>query len=260
MDANIIESYVEKVYGYAVNHTYSREEADDLSQEILFTVVRELPKLKDENKFEPWLWGIASNVTKSFRRHMGKQRAMYSYDIPEDIAYEEDFDNEQEVIYDLLRTKIAMLSSIYRDIIVLYYYDSLSTKRIAEQLNIPEGTVTWRLSEARKKLKKECTEMNETALRPIKMNIDIYGTGEYDDKMVPFPSKYINDALSQNILYYSYEKPATVEELAKLCGVPAYYIEDRIDNLLKREAVIEVSKGRYQTDFIIWSDKYGIIL
>ena len=39
MDANIIEGYVEKVYGYAVNHTYSREEADDLSQEILFTVM-----------------------------------------------------------------------------------------------------------------------------------------------------------------------------------------------------------------------------
>ncbi len=258
MDASVIEGYVEKVYGYAVNHTYSREEADDLSQEILFTVVRELPKLKDENKFEPWLWGVASNVTKSFRRHMGKQRAMYSYDVPEDIAYEEDFDNEQEAIYDMLRTKIAMLSSIYRDIIVLYYYDSLSTKQISERLSIPEGTVTWRLLEARKKLKKECTEMNETALRPIKMNIDIYGTGEYDDKTVPFPSRYINDALSQNILYYSYEKPATVEELAKLCGVPAYYVEDRIDNLLSREAVVEVSKGRYQTDFIIWSDKYGI--
>ena len=106
MDASIIERKKEKVYGYAVNHTYSREEADDLSQEILFTVVRELPKLKDENKFEPWLWGIASNVTKSFRRHMGKQRAMYSYDIPEDIAHEEDFDNEQEAIYDLLRTKM----------------------------------------------------------------------------------------------------------------------------------------------------------
>ncbi len=258
MDASIVESYVEKVYGYAVNLTYSREEADDLSQEILFTVVRELPKLKDENKFEPWLWGIASNVTKSFRRHMGKQRAMYSYDIPEDIAYEEGFDDDQEAVYDLLRTKIAMLSSIYRDIIVLYYYDSLSAKQISEQLNIPEGTVTWRLSEARKKLKKECTKMNETALRPIRMHLDIYGSGDYDDIKVPFPDKFISDALSQNILYYSYEKPATVEELAKLCGVPAYYVEDRIDNLLKREAVIEVSKGRYQTDFIIWSDKYGV--
>ena len=257
MNASMIESYVEKVYGYAVNHTYSREEADDLSQEILFTAVRELPKLKDDKKLEPWLWGIASNVTKSFRRHMGKQRAVYSYDIPEDMAYEEDLDSDQDAVYDLLRRKIAMLSSIYRDIIVLYYYDSLSTKQISEQLSIPEGTVTWRLSEARRKLKKECTEMHETALRPIKMNIDIYGSGEYDDIMVPFPSKYINDALSQNILYYSYEKPATVEELAKLCGVPAYYVEYRIINLLKREAVIEVSKGRYQTDFIIWSDKYG---
>ena len=52
MNADIIESYIEKVYGYAVNHTFSREEADELSQEILFTAVRELPKLKDDSKFE----------------------------------------------------------------------------------------------------------------------------------------------------------------------------------------------------------------
>ena len=67
--------------------------------------------------------------------------------------------------------------------------------------------------------------MNETVLRPIKMNIDIYGTGEYDDKIIPFPSKYINDALYQNILCYSYETTAKVEELAK---VPAYYVEELI--------------------------------
>ena len=33
-----------------------------------------------------------------------------------------------------------MLSRIYRDIIVLYYYKGLSTKQIAKELNIPEGT------------------------------------------------------------------------------------------------------------------------
>ena len=258
MDTSSIESYIEKVYGYAINHTYSREEADDLSQEILFTVVRELPKLKDENKFEPWLWGIASNVTKSFRRHMGKQRAMYSYDIPENTVYEEDHDNDQEAVYDSLRTKIAMLSSIYRDIIILYYYDSLSTKQISERLKIPEGTVTWRLSEARKKLKKEYHEMEVSALRPKKIRLDIYGNGNYDGKRVPFPDAYINDMLSQNILYHCYEKACGIEDLAKLCGVPAYYIEERIDNLLKHDAIIEQAKGKYRTDFIIWSDKYGI--
>ncbi len=260
MDANIIEGYVEKVYGYATNHTYSREEADDLSQEILFTVVRELPKLKDECKFEPWLWGIAGNVTKSFRRHMGRQRAMYSYDIPEDMAYEDgyEFDNDQEAVYDVLRTKIAMLSSRYRDIIVLYYYDGLSIKQISERLNIPEGTVTWRLSEARRKLKKEYDEMEASVLRPQKLRLDIYGSGNFDGKSIPFPDVYINDALSQNILCYCYESANSVEELAKLCGVPAYYIEDRINNLLEREAIIQQPKGKYRTNFIIWSDKYGI--
>lgn len=255
---DVIEGYIEKVYGYSIRHTYSRDEADELSQEILFTAIRELPELRDDSRFEPWLWGVASNVTKSFRRSMGKNRAMYSFDVLEEIPYEDFDDSENEEIYDVLRTKIAMLSEIYRNIIILHYYDGLSTKEISEKLNIPEGTVTWRLSEGRKKLKKELNEMTETALRPIHMNIGIYGNGDYDGKAKPFPDVYINDALSQNILYYSYEKACTAEELAKLCGVPAYYIEERINHLLKHEAMIETSKGKYQTDFIIWSDKYGI--
>ena len=253
-----IECYIDKVYGYAINHTYSREEADELAQEILFTAVRELPKLRDESRFEPWLWGVARNVANTFRRNMGKQRALYCYDVPENLFYEDEYPFIKEEIYDTLRTKIAMLSATYRDIIIWHYYDGLSAKTIAEKLNVPEGTVRWRLSEARKKIKKECGEMNETALRPRRMKLDIYGNGNYDGKTIPFPTVYIDDALSQNILYYCYEEPASVEDLAKMCGVPAYYIEERMENLLKREAVTEAVKGKYQTDFIIWSDKYGI--
>lgn len=255
MKADIIESYIDKVYGYAVNRTYSQEEADELAQEILFTAVRELPKLKDESRFEPWLWGVAANVTKTFRRYMGKQRAMYSYDAFDNVSYEDDYSDENEDLYDSLRSKVAMLSAIYRDIIILFYYDGLSSKLISEKLMIPEGTVTWRLSEARRKLKKECENMNESALRPVRLDININGNGNYNGVDIPFPSVYINDALSQNILFYCYEEPKTVEELAKLCGVPAYYIEDRLSNLIKHEALSEPAKGKYRTEFIIYSDK-----
>jgi len=259
MNADIFEQYVDRVYAYAVKRTFSEDEAAELSQEILYTAIRELPKLRDESRFEAWLWGVADNVTKSFGRKLGKHRAMFSYGVSEDLVMEEEADDEEnEELYASLRQKIAMLSAMYRDIIILYYYDGLSTKQISDRLKIPEGTVTWRLSEARRKLRKECNEMDVSALKPKKMHIGIYGSGEYNGREIPFPSAYINDALSQNILYYCYEEAHSIEELAKLCGVPAYYIEDRIDNLLKREAVIEKPKGKYRTDFIIWSDKYGI--
>ena len=100
--------------------------------------------------------------------------------------------------------------------------------------------------------------MEQTALRPVKIRLDVYGTANFGHGGVPFPTDFIEDALSQNILYYSYEQPRSIEELSKLCGVPAYYIEDRIDNLIKHEAMIEPVRGKYQTDFIIYSDKYGI--
>ena len=41
-----IESYVDKVYAYAIRRTFTEEEAADLSQEILYTALRELPKLR----------------------------------------------------------------------------------------------------------------------------------------------------------------------------------------------------------------------
>lgn len=256
MNPEALEQYVDKVYAYAIKRTFTEAEAADLSQEILYTAIRELPKLRDGGKFAPWLWGIADNVSKSFRRKQGKQRAMFSYDFPEDLMQKEDSSEESEELYAALRAKIAGLSRMYRDIIILHYYDGLSTKEISERFSIPEGTVTWRLSEARKKLKKECNNMEESALRPKFLGIGITGSGDYG--IAPFPSVYISDALSQNILYYCYEEAHTVEELSKLCGVPAYYIEERIENLIKREAVLEPVKGKYRTDFIIWSDKYGI--
>lgn len=259
LDKRIFEDYIEWIYGYAVNKTYTSDEAEELSSEILFAALQSLSGLRNEDSFEPWLWGVAANVTKRFRRTAGRLRATYCYDLPEKMLEEalrdEPMDDE---LYGSLRRKIAMLSNAYRQIIILYYYDGLSTKQISQRLGLPEGTVTWRLSEARKKLKKECIDMEESALRPVKMYLGIYGSGNYNGNDIPFPTVYIDDALSQNIIYCCYENACSVEELAKITGVPAFYIEERIDNLVKREAVVEVSKGRYQTNFIIWSDKHGI--
>ncbi|MGL6173960.1 MAG: RNA polymerase sigma factor [Cellulosilyticaceae bacterium] len=255
MESNKLIQYTERIYGYAIKKVYSREEADELSQEILFTAIKQLPNLKDEQRFEPWLWGIASNVTKAYRRQKGRERETYVYDSVDTSFYYDEYTFEAEALHKQIRKQIAMLSALYREIIILHYYDNLSCKAIAQQLGIPEGTVTWRLSEGRKKLKKGCTKMIETALRPMKLIIRISGEGNYNGKNIPFPWAFIDDALSQNILYHSYQEARTVEDLATLCGVPAYYIESNLENLLAREAIIESVKGKYRTNFIIYDEK-----
>ncbi len=253
-----LNPYIDRIYGYAVKRTYSEEEAADLTQEILYTVLKQLPTLINEAAFEGWLWGIAANVTRTFRRKQGRQRAMFIYDIPDTLSYEDEYPIEDEELYASLRGYVAGLSRRYRDIVILHYYDGLSTKEIAEHLDIPEGTVTWRLSEARRKLKGELENMEITALKPKCMRLDIYGSGDYSDSGKPFPHIYINDALSQNILIACYDEALSVESLSKRCGVPAYYVEDCIANLLRRQALTEQGSGKYRTDFLIWDDRYDI--
>ncbi len=84
------------------------------------------------------------------------------------FPYEDEYGDENEELYDALRTKIAMLSETYRHIIILFYYDGLSTKRISEKLSIPEGTVTWRLSEARRKLKSRVCGNGQSGVKACK--------------------------------------------------------------------------------------------
>ena len=70
MDAGILADYAERVYAWAVRRTYTTDEAEELSQQILLAAVRAIPNLRDESRFEPWLWGLAANVMRSFRRKM----------------------------------------------------------------------------------------------------------------------------------------------------------------------------------------------
>lgn len=252
MDAEHLTAYVERIYGFAVKRTFSRDEADDLTQEILLAALRSLGTLKAEDRFEPWLFALAGNVTRAFRRRRGRERAMCSYDEAAPLAAAA---MEPDELPDRLRRAVAMLSESFRSIVILHYYDGLSVREIAQRLALPEGTVTWRLSAARARIRKECEQMNESALRPVRLEIRINGEGSYRPPLTPFPHEYVSDALSQNILHACYAAPRSVEELAAECGVPAYYVEERLDNLLRREAVSLTPKGRFRTEFLIYTDE-----
>lgn len=244
-----ITPYLERVYGYAIRRTFTREEAEELTQEILVTLLTELPRLRDETRFEPFLWGIAQRVTLRFRRTQGKRRQHLCWDDLTALPAPED---ETAHEYAALRRQVAMLSAQWRDILVLHYFDGLSTREIARRLSLPEGTVTWRLSRARQRLKEEYDAMNENALHPTKLHIGWSGSDCGDDRLLA-----ITSALHQNLLWLCRSEPQSVEALAAHTGVPAYYIEDALRELTKREAVSEVGRGRFRSDVIIYTPEHA---
>ncbi len=252
MDYEGIAAMADKTFAWSVSRTFSREEAEELTQEILLQALKSIGTLRDDNRFEPWFWRLADITLKVFKRGKMKSRNMVSYDEAVHLAFEEEHDFASDEEYQNLRQMVAQLSTAYRDIIVMYYYDNVSCKAIAQQLGLPEGTVTYRLSLARNRLKERYDQMNETALKPVQLKIRIKGGGNYNGDDKPFPWQYMDDALSQNILWYAYRTPKTVEELSELTGVPAFYVEDRIENLIKREAMICPRKATVQTNFIIF--------
>ena len=257
MDDERITAMLDKTFAWSVSRTFSREEAEELTQEILFQAVRSVGELRDEKKFEPWFWRLAEITWNVFKRGQAKRRNTMSFNELMAWAVEDERDVEVEEEYQHLRRRIAQLSAAYRDILVMHYYDELSCKAISQKLGLPEGTVTYRLSLARSKLQDRSHPMNETALKPAQLQIRMIGEGDYNGDDRPFPWQHIDDALSQNILWHAYREPKTVEELSRLTGVPAFFIEDRIENLIQREAVIQPTKATIQTDFFIFDEKAG---
>ena len=252
MDYERIVRMLDKTFAWSVARTFLREEAEELTQEIMFQAIKSIEELRDDNRFEPWFWRLASITLKVFQRGKAKIRNTMSFDEVAALSSPDEYNFETDDEYQSLRHKIAQMSATYRDIIVFYYYDNLSCKTISQKLNLPEGTVTYRLSLARNKLKERYNQMNETILKPAQLKIRIMGQGDYNAANKPFPWQYIDDALSQTILWYSYREPKTIEELSELSGTPAYFIEDRVENLLKREAVIRPTAKTVQTNFLIF--------
>lgn len=244
-----LEPYVERIYGYAMRRSFSRDEAEELTQEILLTLLTELPRLRDETRFEPFLWGVARRVTLRFRRRMSRRRQQLSLD---DLSAFPAPEDELSQEYAALRRQVAMLSAQWRDILVLHYFDGLSTREIASRLSLPEGTVTWRLSHARKRLKEEMDTMNETALHPTRLYIGWSGSDCGPERLLA-----ITSALHQNLLWLCRETPQTVEALSAHTGVPAYYVEDALRELMSREAVSAAGKGRYRSEVAIYTPEHA---
>ena len=116
--------------------------ADDAAQETLVRAWRDLPGLREPDRFDGWLHRILVRACgDQFRARSRQQRTAES--VPERSTS----DAAQKVVdRDEMHRALDMLSVEHRTTIVLRYYLGLSHPEIAEAIGKPIGTVKSRLS------------------------------------------------------------------------------------------------------------------
>lgn len=232
------------IYSYCLSKTSTREDAEDLSQDILLELTKSVRNIRNENAFYAFMWGIAGNVCKQWYR---KKLKNSTCELPEDIPSEDQLpEDDNEYLY-LLRRELTLLSAKYRKATVLYYIEERSCTEISKLLAISESMVKYLLFKSRKILKEGMNmkrNLGELSYNP-KALIPMY-SGQGPNQFWGF----MQNKIRQNIVSACYNDALTVQQISLETGIPLPYLDDEISELESKNIIIR-NGAHYKTNIII---------
>ena len=137
-----------------------QHKAQDLTQEAFAKIYAKRKDFQHGSKFSTFLWRVATNLCLDELRRVKRRREFailpHASDSHETDLWEElpsdgpapDHSTAAEEQADLVRKAVAQLPEHYRTVVILRHYEDLKFREIAEILEVPEGTVKSRMSEA----------------------------------------------------------------------------------------------------------------
>ena len=154
-----------QVYWTAYSFLKNDQDAEDVVQDTFISFITSYGDLKDTSKAVALLKKIAANKCLD-RIKLTKTDAVEDEffenieAVPEDFLPESIIESEQmrKIVMDIIG---KTLSEDIRRTLILFYFNELTTREIADLLGIPQGTVLWRLNFAKKKIKKEVEKYEE---------------------------------------------------------------------------------------------------
>lgn len=155
----LIEQHHALLYRYAYRLCGSTADAEDLTQQTYLIAHEKLHQLRDASSAKSWLCTILRHAYLKLRQGRPPTRPLSSAEQCPEPTDESSYDEEA------LQRGLCELGEEYRSAVILYYFQELSYKEIAEVLGVPLGTVMSRLSRG-KTLLKELLESRETARSP----------------------------------------------------------------------------------------------
>lgn len=163
----LVKKYEKLIYYIVIQRVSEGADAMDIVQDTLIEVKKSLAQLQEPRFFKAWLNKVAiSKVSRFYEKRrdrilnqneeqlMYKQSEQRIYMNPQQAFR---YQNNKEILNACLR----QLKGIYREVLVLQYFEGFTMAEIANILEIPEGTVKSRINVAKKELRKIVEQFQE---------------------------------------------------------------------------------------------------
>ncbi|HMW33937.1 sigma-70 family RNA polymerase sigma factor [bacterium] len=156
----IVARYKDQLINYVMSYVGEKKDAEDIVQDTFVKIYRFKQMYKRIAKFSTWVYTVAGNLAKSELR---KRKRQQLYPISSLGTDEKEFEavetrvnadelTDSSVKKDLIKKAIKTLPERYREVIRLREIENLSYEEIAEQTQLPIGTVRSRINRARVQL------------------------------------------------------------------------------------------------------------
>ena len=254
----LITEAAKTLFLYCRARTNSKEEAEDLSQDIILKLLRTKGTLRDDKAFYGFMWAVAGNVYKNWCK---KRAKIIEGELDESIS-DNISDNgiplaellEKESDLRLLHRELGLLTEQYRKVVIMYYFNNLKVSDISKSLSITENMVKFLLFKSRKILK-EGMNMEKTrgdlSFNPSNVGIMVIG-----EEARSLWDLFADNLIAQNILLACYNDRCTVEEISLQLGVAVPYLEKDLKKLCEKNLLIQKG-GKYETAIVIFTKEFA---
>ncbi len=165
----LVRRYHGRIYGLVYSMTSSREDAEDLAQEVFVKAWKALGHFREQSGFYTWIYRIALNRTINFRKRRNRRQTVNFDEFDPDIKTAEsyrEFSSKGSVLRKMslgefqekMNGALLKLSEKHRAVVVMHDVQGMAHADIAKVVRCSEGTVRSRLFYAHKQLQAELAE------------------------------------------------------------------------------------------------------
>lgn len=147
--ARLYDQYATDVLRVCYFYLSDREKAEDVCQDVFVRLMTTHPLLQPGRE-KSWLLKVALNRCRDLWRGAWLKRVILGGPTFELIPAPDEFSRRDD--QQAMMAAINQLPATFKEVILLHYYQGINIAEIAQMLELPEGTISSRLSRGRKKL------------------------------------------------------------------------------------------------------------